>query len=842
MKLTRFLFVFPLLPLAYLSFYFVTKNNIDGIINNQLQQEITQTKTNLMLVKDYHREDARSVYKNLQNNQKVIDIISKALKSSKEGRKVLRDKLHKLLTPMYAAMRLRGTLQFQFVFPNSVSFLRMHKPSKFGDDLSDIRYSFVYTNKKIKAIDGFEQGRLAHAFRYVFPLFGHDKDHIGAVEVSLSSDTVQNKLENVVKVHTHFLVDRDIFKNKTLKKKKDLILKYIPSIENSNYLISLISHVKNAKLIETQKNIITLVSDKIDANLKKKKDFSLFVEIDKKVKVLTFLSIEDTQKNRAVAYLVSYRDSDAILNTLNSWRRLQALAVLSLISIFFFVLYFQKQNEKKRKIKQQLYYSSKIINRSPVVAFRWRNLDDWPVEYVSTNVEKMFGHSANDFISSAVRYGDTIHRDDLSRVTEEVVRFGESIGEDESHKHLPYRIITKDGTIKHVEDLTFIVRDEGGAITHYEGLLVDITDTVRIKKEKEEMQKQLLISSKLASIGTLAAGIAHEINNPLAIINGYSEILSSSLKKLGIDDQSSFDAIKKQKDGVTRIKNIVNGLRVYARMDEYINEEFDINNIVLGSVDLIKNVFEKSDNIIIENILCSQELTIKGNPGKFQQIVMNLLSNAKDAMKNNDNNTITIETSEIDNYVCLTVRDQGDGIKEEHKDKIFDTFFTTKDVGKGTGMGLSIVASLVEELHGKIGIESKEGHGAKFTITIPKTERAKEKTVTEVEEVEFEELKGSVLVVDDEEDIREILKDFLVEFGLKVFEAENGIDALGKIKKNHFDVVITDIKIGYLDKIKVLVATGCIENNEALKDSNVGVITKPFKKDVIYNKIKSCLS
>jgi CheY-like chemotaxis protein len=188
-------------------------------------------------------------------------------------------------------------------------------------------------------------------------------------------------------------------------------------------------------------------------------------------------------------------------------------------------------------------------------------------------------------------------------------------------------------------------------------------------------------------------------------------------------------------------------------------------------------------------------------------------------------------------------------------------FFTTREAGEGTGLGLSITSSLVKELDGTIDIESKVEAGAKFTLTFPKYFNQEECSAKKLTRTSFKGLKGHVLVVDDEEPLREILTILLETFGLTVEQAEDGESALSKIKSKKYDLVITDIKMpkmngdqlikemvksGYLEKLQVIVITGCIDKDifsqdSLLSDLQIGIIQKPFKNEEVYKKLAECL-
>jgi len=172
---------------------------------------------------------------------------------------------------------------------------------------------------------------------------------------------------------------------------------------------------------------------------------------------------------------------------------------------------FRDVTERKRS-KEALREAYNIINRSPAVVFLWKNAEEWPVEFASNNVKELFGYTVDEFSSGKVSYAETVHPDDLERVAEKVSTFSKEKERKEIY-HEPYRIITKNGEVKWLDDSTYIRRDENGNITHYEGIVIDITDRMRIEEDKKKLETQLQQSQKMESIGTLAGGIAHEFNN-----------------------------------------------------------------------------------------------------------------------------------------------------------------------------------------------------------------------------------------------------------------------------------------------------------------------------------------
>ncbi|MCD4667343.1 MAG: hypothetical protein K8R44_01905, partial [Sulfurimonas sp.] len=195
--------------------YMLSEWNSAQRVENVLKDKLETLEVNYDILLHTQKTIASAMYKSTVHVDRLIEIMSQAGDANEEERAVLRNELHKLLEYKYEIAKEKGVLQYQFVLPNNISFLRMHKPIKFGDDLTVVRDDFRYTNKTQKPVRGFTQGKTAHGFRNVFPIFDKDGKHIGAMEISFSSDSFQWSLNNISHIHTHFLVDKDIFDAKT---------------------------------------------------------------------------------------------------------------------------------------------------------------------------------------------------------------------------------------------------------------------------------------------------------------------------------------------------------------------------------------------------------------------------------------------------------------------------------------------------------------------------------------------------------------------------------------------------------------------------------------------------
>jgi len=235
-----------------------------------------------------------------------------------------------------------------------------------------------------------------------------------------------------------------------------------------------------------------------------------------------------------------------------------------------------------------------------------------------------------------------------------------------------------------------------------------------MNRDLQMAREETVRSEKLASVGLLAAGMAHEIGTPLASVMGYTEILAQELAQ----NPAHADYLARIQDGCSRIDRIVKGVLEYARPKVAACERFDVVPLIQQTVELLQH----------QGVLKKVTVSLKADksppllvldPYQLQQVLINLLINAADAMPQGGTVEFAIETVDDDRSVILTVRDNGTGIAPENLNKLFDPFFTTKEPGKGTGLGLAIVARIVDSWGGRIAVQSKLGQGSCFAVQLP---------------------------------------------------------------------------------------------------------------------------
>ena len=339
------------------------------------------------------------------------------------------------------------------------------------------------------------------------------------------------------------------------------------------------------------------------------------------------------------------------------------------------------------------------------------------------------------------------------------------------------------------------------------GYLEVIRDITKKKAMEEEMKKQQMVNqhnSKLVAIGQLAAGVGHEINNPLAIMLGYLQQLEREFGKLEVESPKATEIFKKIRDAGQRITNIVSGLRTFSRAHTNEMKVFSLSTTVIETAAMVKDIYHR-EGVELDVSAIDKTVWMNGNQGRIQQVLMNLLANAKDALEGRSDKIIVLSLENVEGTACLCVKDNGAGMPEEVREKVFDAFFTTKEVNRGTGIGLSLVDSIVKEHGGEITFESEIDNGTEFFVKLPALEEAdsiegfgngtaSRKTANDLPHFPY-----SVLVVEDEPALQDILEDILTEVGCTVTSVLDGIEALKKMDEHSYDLIVTDIKMPNMD-------------------------------------------
>jgi PAS domain S-box-containing protein len=359
--------------------------------------------------------------------------------------------------------------------------------------------------------------------------------------------------------------------------------------------------------------------------------------------------------------------------------------------------------------------------------------------------------------------------------------------------------IGKDGTRIFVENSILPIRNPEGEINGFRGISRDVTERKRMEEERLQMEQKAQLASRLASVGEMASGIAHEINNPLTGVIGYAQLLLQ--EDLPENIRKDLETIN---DGAQRVANVIQRLLAFARQSKPQRTYVHINEVVATTLDLRGYHLETSNIKVAAQLAPDLPVTI-ADAGQLQQVFLNLIVNAETEMKlARGSGKLSVKTQQTDNIIRISFKDDGPGIVEENLERIFDPFFTTRQVGQGTGLGLSVCYGIVSEHGGRIYAESKPGRGATFIVELPIITEDKQLEFAEPAVQEQQKVTGAkILVVDDEPVVREFISKVLTDEGHQVETVDNGEDALKMVKSKRYRIILLDIKMPGMSGIEL---------------------------------------
>jgi len=578
----------------------------------------------------------------------------------------------------------------------------------------------------------------------------------------------------------------------------------------------------------------------------------------------------------------------------------------------------------EKKVREHTYDLQRerdMFMQGPVMTFTWRNAENWPVEQVSENVADVLGYSDKEFLNQTILYASIIHPDDLQRVGNEVINASQ--GKNTSFSHKPYRLISRSGKIIWVQDYTIIIRSPDNEISHYQGYLIDITDSMliadKLRESKERlsvtlrsigdgvittdiqgrivflnkvaeqltgwsneeangklstkvfniinektgqkcanpvsrvmqlgriiglanhtaliardgtqrsiadsgapirdreskiigvvivfrnvthekiMEEELIKVRKLESIGVLAGGIAHDFNNILSGILGNIELASYRVK-----DAKAASLLTDAQKAAKRATKLTQQLLTFSKGGEPVKKTTSLPKLIAESADFVLHGSRVSCDYSFQDDLWM----INVDSGQISQVIQNVILNAKHAMPEGGRINIRCENvqdaaSETllsiheGNFVRISIQDTGIGIQPEIIGKIFDPYFTTKQ--EGSGLGLAICHSIINKHDGHITVQSSIGKGTIFTIYLP-TEPATDITVAKVLKTRPTVKAARIMVMDDDEMIRNVAQKQLSILGHEAVLVVDGEQALNKYQELQdsgipVDLVIMDLTV-----------------------------------------------
>jgi PAS domain S-box-containing protein len=474
------------------------------------------------------------------------------------------------------------------------------------------------------------------------------------------------------------------------------------------------------------------------------------------------------------------------------------------------------------------------------------------VVYASPAFERIWGHSSSALFRDRAWLVQTVHPED--RVIFEA--FFETVGSGSAEE--TYRIVRPDGVVRWIHDRAFVVRNPEGEPYRVAGIAEDITD-------RRELEEQLNQASKMEAVGRLAGGVAHDFNNLLTIIGGYSQMLLDNTY-LGDPERDKLEQIL---NAANRASILTKQLLAFSRRQVLQPKLINLNHLMTNLKAMLGRII--GERITIETALDPALGSIKADPHQLEQVIINLAVNARDAMPNGGR--FRIETSmagavystkggipdESERRVRLNVSDTGCGMDERIRERAFEPFFTTKGIGKGTGLGLSTVYGIVRQNAGTIHVSSQPGQGTVFELFFPLVPEGEPQDAIATKSRSRPEAGETILVVEDEADVRGLVREHLEQLGYTVLEASDGYEALklGEERKTEIRLLLTDVIMPLMNGhelavrlnviipgIKVLYMSGYTDDVLAFHGiaPEIDFIQKPFSGTDLSEKLEKVLS
>jgi PAS domain S-box-containing protein len=510
--------------------------------------------------------------------------------------------------------------------------------------------------------------------------------------------------------------------------------------------------------------------------------------------------------------------------------------------------------QERLRLEEQL---SKLATTTPGVIHAFRLCPDGTTcfPYANPGIENIYGLKPEDLVADASRAWARIHPDDIPRLKAAIDK---SMGH-MTIWHEEFRVNHPQKGQLWVEGCSSPVRESDGSML-WHGFLLDIS-------ERKQLETQLRQSQKMQAFGQLAAGVAHDFNNILTVIQGNISLLQ--MGQLTPDEQAS--ASTEIFRAAQRAANLTRQLLTFSRRQPMQSHDLDLNEVVANVTKMLRRLI--GEDIALETRFASGGAPVHADPGMLEQVLMNLAVNARDAMPKGgrlnivtelvtlaDTAQSTKQTARPDDFVCLSVTDTGLGVAPEHLPHLFEPFFTTKDVGKGTGLGLATVFGIVEQHQGWIEVESQPNQGTTFHIFLPRLPRKPTNGDPPAAPLQMPGGTESILLVEDEKPLRQLMQRVLERQGYQVHVAASGVQALEiwRERQEDFDILVTDMIMPNgmngreladtlrNDKpdLKIIYCSGYANNlpgKDAPLSAHEDYLEKPFEPVKLLQKVRDCV-
>jgi PAS domain S-box-containing protein len=505
--------------------------------------------------------------------------------------------------------------------------------------------------------------------------------------------------------------------------------------------------------------------------------------------------------------------------------------------------------QAQERLRHVVISSPSVLFTVPVVAEQ--NLG---ISWTSDNLPKVLGYSPEAALGKDWWMGN-VHPEDRDQV---IAQFQANLLNQERSTY-EYRFRHGDGSYRWTRSELRVIRDSAGRPAEVVGSWTDIT-------ERKHIEEQFRQAQKMEAVGRLAGGVAHDFNNLLQVITGYGELLLETLRP----DDPSRDLVEEMTRAGERAASLTRQLLAFSRQSVLAPRVLDLNSVVIDLEKMLRRVI--GEDIDLKTALRPGLGRIKADPGQIEQVLMNLAVNARDAMPQGGKLTIETRDADLDEeyarlhagvrhgpYVLLAVSDSGHGMTPEVQARIFEPFFTTKEMGKGTGLGLATVFGVVQQAGGHVAVYSEPGVGATFKVYLPRVEESVSPTKSRSSVLPAPKGTETVLVVEDEDAVRALVRIILREAGYRVLEASDGGAALavagrcqGPIHLLLSDVVmpvlggrqLAERLLALHPEMKVLYQSGYTDDavvRHGILQEKVHFLQKPYSPAALAAKVREVL-
>jgi PAS domain S-box-containing protein len=496
----------------------------------------------------------------------------------------------------------------------------------------------------------------------------------------------------------------------------------------------------------------------------------------------------------------------------------------------------------RRREEQQ----SLVLQSLPIALYTAALEDDRRrLHFTNEAIERISGFSPQAFLQRPDFWEERLHPDDRERVLRGLAGVVEA-----GSATLEYRWRCPDGAERHILDQAVLMRDEAGRPREIFGLWLDNT-------ERKELESQLLHASKLEAIGRLTGGIAHDFNNMLAVVMGSLELLGKTID----GNEAAKRRARMAMEGARRCADLTNRLLAFSRRQTLQASVTDLGALVPGMLELLQRTL--GDPIDIKLAMEDKLWPVVVDRLQFETALVNLAVNARDAMPDGGCLTVAIgnrvlpeDGPRAGEYVEVAVGDTGVGMPADVRERVFEPFFTTKESGKGTGLGLSMIYGFVQQSGGHVALDSVVGEGTTVRLFFPRAEGVADDTDRQepAESVAADGRGELILVVEDDDDVRQVAVSTLKTLGYGVREAENGQAALSLIDADEeIELVFSDVSMpGKLTgadlarelrrqrpNLPVLLTSGFVSDAEEIE--GIELLAKPYRVDDLAQKIRALL-